>query len=179
MTESSKDKTKRKLIKAMREYKPTYYTSLFFNDYSERMEALPVLSKVRTPLSRLYPDTTFIFYLRTCGALTRKTINVPENKLKGFKIWVHQIQIFTTCKIDEEVVEEVISHINYKHLNINVSQRKIQTLNNSWIDTVSKQGPHRLQDYFNLPRSPRRFNITNKKATKIIIPAQEQYEVNF
>ena len=143
------------------------------------MEALPVLSKIRTPLSRIYPDTTFIFYLRTCGAKTGMTENVPENKLNAPKIWIPQIQIFTTRKVDEEIVEEVISRINYEHLTINVSQRKIETSNNSWIDTVDKQGPHRLQDYFNLSRSPRRFNITNKKATKIVIQEQEEYEVFF
>lgn len=179
MTESSKDKTKRKLIEVMKEYKPTYYTSLFFNDYSERMEALPVLSKVRTPLSRAYQDTTFIFYLRTCGAKTRMTENVPKDKLNVPKIWIPQIQIFTTSKIDEDIVEEVISRINYDHLNINVSQRKIKTLNNSWIDTVNKQGPHKLQEYFNQPRSPRRFNVTNKKAIKIAIQEQEEHEVIF
>jgi len=176
MTESSKDKTKRKLIKAMEQYSPTYYTSLFFNDYSERNEALSVYPKIRTPLSRIYPDITFIFYLRTCGGRTNKIHNVPKNKLNTAKIWIPQIQVFTTDKIDEESVEYVLNRIKYEHLNINVSQQKTKLLNKSWIDTVKKQEPQNLQDYFSLPRSPRRFNITNKKAAELAIKEQEEYE---
>jgi len=173
MTESSKDKTKRNLIKAMKQYRPTYNTSLFFNDYSERIEALSVFSKIRTPLSRIYPDITFIFYLRTCGGRTNRIHNVPKNKLNTAKIWIPQIQVFTTDRIDEGSVEDVLERINYEHLNINVSQQKTKSLNTSWIDTVKKQEPQKLQDYFSLPRSPRRFNITNKKATVLVIQEDE------
>jgi hypothetical protein len=175
MTESSKDKTKRNLIKAMEQYRPTYYTSLFFNDYSQRIESLSVFSKIRTPLSRIYPDITFIFYLRTCGGRTNRIHNVPKNKLNTAKIWIPQIQVFTTDKIDEESVEDILARTNYEHLDINVSQQKTKLLNTSWIRTVKIQEPQNLQDYFSLPRSPRRFNITNKKATELAIKEQEVY----
>jgi hypothetical protein len=178
MTESSKDRTKRKLTKAMKDYNPTYSTSLFFNDYSERIEALSVFKEIRKPLSRKEQGTTFIFYLRTCGAITNKTRNIPD-KYSYPKIRVPQIQIFTTSRIDKELVEEVIESIGYGHLEINVSQRTADMINSTWIDKVKRQEPQGLREYFNLEKPLRRFNITNKKATKIVIPEQEQYEVNF
>lgn len=178
MTESSKDRTKRKLTNAMRDYNPTYSTSLFFNDYSERMEALSVFKEIRKPLSRKEPETTFIFYLRTCGAKSSLTRNIP-NKYKAPRIWVPQIQIFTTYLIDKEQVEKIIESIGYGHLEINVSQQTADMINGTWIAKVKRQEPQALRDYFNLDKPLRRFNITNKKATKIETQKQGEDEAIF
>jgi hypothetical protein len=157
LSETSEDKTNRKLVSIIKQYEPQYTTSLFLTDYDDRKDIIGAFGKIRSPISRITPDITIIWYMRLLFARTSYIENVPIMYSKS-KIQLPMIQLFTAEEVCITSIETILP--KYTDMRFNLRQRKFNQ--EKWVNTVKTQNPHNLQDYFNLPRSPRRFNVTNK-----------------
>lgn len=158
MSESSKDKTRRKLIKVISELNPVYATSLFLTDYLDKGRILDLYSKIRTPIARSHKDTTIIFYLRTCQARKSYIYNTPRFSTSGGLVRMPMIQLFSRNVLDNTWIEECIS----KKLDIAVNVRTKPFNIDSWTKSVKAQAPLNLAKVIGTNKF-RRYNVVNKQ----------------
>lgn len=64
MTESSQDKTKRKLINHIKTIKPTHQTAIFFNDFDDAFQFNNLMQEIKKPVSAAFKSITMIWVLR-------------------------------------------------------------------------------------------------------------------
>lgn len=145
MTESSQDKTKRKLINHIKTLKPTHQTAIFFNNFDEAIEFNDLMQKIKKPVSAAFEQITMIWILRLKYQQRYGTV--------GY------IQILTNAELDLELLNNVLDRYTVEK-QIRTVQREFDY--NNYIDTVNKQKLTNLSNYLGSQRSPRRFAITNR-----------------
>ncbi|EHK9068880.1 hypothetical protein ACVOUJ_004190 [Vibrio vulnificus] len=145
MTESSQDKTKRKLINHIKTIKPTHQTAIFFNDFDDAFQFNNLMQEIKKPVSAAFKSITMIWVLRT--------------KLQYNYGAVGYIQILTSAELDLNLLSKVLSRYTYDS-QVRVVQRPFDR--EKYTDTVSKQRLANLAAYLGSETSPRRYAITNK-----------------
>ncbi|EOW9107398.1 hypothetical protein ACN1S5_003499 [Vibrio cholerae] len=145
MTESSQNKTRRKLVNHIKTIKPTYQTAIFFNDFDNAIEFNNLMQEIKKPVSATFKSITMIWVLRT--------------KFQYNYGAVGYIQILTSAELDLELLNKVLSRYTYNN-QIRVAQRPFDR--EKYADTVSKQRLANLAAYLGSETSPRRYAITNK-----------------
>ncbi|PAR29108.1 hypothetical protein [Vibrio metoecus] len=145
MTESSQDKTKRKLINHIKTIKPTHQTAIFFNDFDNAIEFNNLMQEIKKPVSAAFKSITMIWVLRLKNQFRYGTV--------GY------IQILTSAELDLNLLSKVLSRYTYDS-QVRVAQRPFDR--EKYADTVSKQRLANLAAYLGSKTSPRRYAITNK-----------------
>ncbi|HGE6097210.1 TPA: hypothetical protein ACGG75_003598 [Vibrio cholerae] len=145
MTESSQDKTKRKLINHIKTIKPTHQTAIFYNNFDEAIEFNDLMQKIKKPVSAAFKSITMIWVLRT--------------KLQYNYGAVGYIQILTSAELDLKLLNKVLAKYTYEN-QIKIKQRPFDR--EKYTDTVSRQKLANLAAYLGSETSPRRYAITNK-----------------
>ncbi|RZQ94970.1 hypothetical protein [Vibrio vulnificus] len=145
MTESSQDKTKRKLINHIKIIKPTHQTAIFFNNFDNAIEFNNLMQEIKKPVSAAFKSITMIWVLRLKNQFRYGTV--------GY------IQILTSAELDLNLLSKVLSRYTYDS-QVRVAQRPFDR--EKYTDTVSKQRLANLAAYLGSETSPRRYAITNK-----------------
>ncbi|MFB1095393.1 hypothetical protein ACEWH9_14650 [Vibrio diabolicus] len=145
MTESTSNKTKRKLINHIKSIQPKYQVAIFFNDFDEALYFNDIMQQIKKPVSAAFKHIPMIWVLRTKFQYNYGTV--------GY------IQILTTDKLDLDILDNILSKYTYDN-QVNTKQRPFDY--EKYTDTVAKQKLANLAAYLNSERSPRRYAITNK-----------------
>ncbi|MFM2476410.1 hypothetical protein [Celerinatantimonas sp. MCCC 1A17872] len=149
MSESSVDKTKRKIIDVMHKYQPSYQTSFFF-DHDDALLVPKAFSSIRTPLSEKFSNAVCIWWLRS---------------IKRFGPVQPMFQIFSTAKLDKQVIQIITNRLDgfpeYVLRQRAITPEKLE----SWTEKVKKQKLHDIEKLFGKSKI-KRWSVTNKKAAK-------------
>lgn len=145
MTESSQDKTKRKLLTHIRTLRPTHQVAIFYNDFDDAIEFNDLMQKIKKPVSAAFEQITMIWVLRLKYQQRYGTV--------GY------IQILTTAELDLKLLNKVLARYTFED-QIRTVQREFDY--NKYVDTLNKQKLTNLSHYLGSQRSPRRFAITNR-----------------
>ncbi|WP_407332919.1 hypothetical protein [Enterovibrio sp. 27052020O] len=145
MTESTNNKTKRKLINHIKTIQPTHQVAIFFNNFDEAIEFNVLMQKIKKPVSAAFEQITMIWVLRL--------------KFQRRYGTVGYIQILTNAELDLKLLNKVLDRYTVEK-QVRTVQREFDY--NKYIDTVNKQKLTNLSNYLGSQRSPRRFAITNK-----------------
>ncbi|TKF77161.1 hypothetical protein FCV65_24555 [Vibrio sp. F13] len=145
MTESTRNKTKRKLINHIKSIQPKYQVAIFFNDFDEGLHFNDIMQKIKKPVSAAFNHTTMIWVLRLKYQ--------PNYGAVGY------IQILTTSKLDLDKLDNILNKYTYEN-QVNTKQRPFSY--EEYTDTVAKQKLANLTAYLGSETSPRRYAITNK-----------------
>jgi hypothetical protein len=146
VSESSVDRTKRKIVKAMETYKPTYQTTFVFGDDIDPEYALEAFQKIRKKVSAQFPQITLIWWIRV--------------KLFDGQI-VPMFQLFSTDKLDKAKLNNAINKTEIK-IELPFRQRSWSDgLRIRWCSAIKNQKLHNLPSIYG-KKKIRRFAITNK-----------------
>ncbi|MBE4594585.1 hypothetical protein BOO24_19830 [Vibrio navarrensis] len=145
MTESSQDKTKRKLINHIKTIKPTHQTAIFFNDFDDAFQFNNLMQEIKKPVSAAFKSITMIWVLRLKNQFRYGTV--------GY------IQILTSAELDLKLLNKVLAKYTCEN-QIRTKQRPFDR--EKYTDTVSEQRLANLAAYLGSETSPRRYAITNK-----------------
>ncbi|EHH1182843.1 hypothetical protein WB894_004260 [Vibrio vulnificus] len=145
MTESTLDKTKRKLINHIKNIQPTHQTAIFFNNFDDAIEFNNLVQIIKKPVSAAFKHITMIWVLRLKYQFNYGTV--------GY------IQILTNAELDLKLLNKVLAKYTYDN-QINTKQRPFSY--EKYTDTVAKQKLTNLTAYLGSQTSPRRYAITNK-----------------
>lgn len=146
MSESSIDRTKRKIIQAMEVYQPTYQTTFVFSGDIEPEYALEAFQIIRKKVSAQFPHITLIWWLRV--------------KLLDGCV-VPMFQLFATDKLDKVKLNKAIDKTKIK-VELSFRQRSwSEGLRVRWCSAIKNQKLHNLPSVYGKEKI-RRFAITNK-----------------
>ncbi|MGL1053718.1 hypothetical protein ACSTD8_21475 [Vibrio vulnificus] len=144
MTESARNKTKRKLINNIKDIKPTHQTAIFYNNFDEAIEFNDLMQKIKKPVSAAFKSITMIWVLRLKNQFRYGTV--------GY------IQILTSAELDLKLLNKVLAKYTCEN-QIRTKQRPFSY--EKYTDTVAKQKLANLTAYLGSETSPRRYAITN------------------
>ncbi|HAS8250615.1 TPA: hypothetical protein I7673_22365 [Vibrio vulnificus] len=145
MTESTHNKTKRKLINHIKSIQPKYQVAIFFNDFDDGLYFNDIMQKVKKPVSASFKHIPMIWVLRLKHQFNYGTV--------GY------IQILTTDELDLDKLDNILNKYTYEN-QVNTKQRPFSY--EQYTDTVAKQKLANLAAYLGSETSPRRYAITNK-----------------
>ncbi|MGL0931650.1 hypothetical protein ACSTDZ_21855 [Vibrio vulnificus] len=145
MTESARNKTKRKLINNIKDIKPTHQTAIFFNDFDDAFQFNNLMQEIKKPVSAAFKSITMIWVLRLKNQFRYGTV--------GY------IQILTSAELDLKLLNKVLAKYTCEN-QIRTKQRPFSY--EKYTDTVAKQKLANLTAYLGSETSPRRYAITNK-----------------
>ena len=144
MSESSVEKTKRKLSALILNHAWTHQYSIFYIDNKEGHRLIQDGNKLKKSLKKLYPASPFLVCYRTL-------YRAEYGGLQAYAI------IFSMQKIKDmaEIAENAFS-ASTRHRNRKVSREKLE----STARAIRNQRLHDLEEFFG--RSVRRYSIINK-----------------
>ncbi|HDY7960862.1 TPA: hypothetical protein RQK63_004433 [Vibrio vulnificus] len=145
MTESTHDKTKRKLINHIKIIQPKFQLAIFFNNFDDGIYFNNIMQRIKKPVSAAFKHIPMIWVLRLKHQFNYGTV--------GY------IQILTTDELDLDILDNILSKYTYEN-QVNTKQRPFDF--EQYTETVSKQKLANLAAYLGSERSPRRYAITNK-----------------
>lgn len=150
MSESSTDKTKRKVIAAMETYQPAYQTTFVFDEDMEPEYTLEAFTKIRKKVLGQFPQITLIWWIRVY-------------RFNGQT--VPMFQLFSTDKLDKVKLNNAIERTKIK-IELHYNQRSWTEDNRvRWCSTIRKHKLHNLPAVYGKEKI-RRFAINNKSASR-------------
>ncbi|PKH31496.1 hypothetical protein [Shewanella sp. ALD9] len=150
MSESSTDKTKRKVIAAMETYQPAYQTTFVFDEDMEPEYTLEAFTKIRKKVLGQFPQITLIWWIRVY-------------RYNGQM--VPMFQLFSTDKLDKVKLNNAIERTKIK-IELHYNQRSWTEENRvRWCSTIRKHKLHNLPAVYGKEKI-RRFAINNKSANR-------------
>jgi hypothetical protein len=150
VSESSTDKTKRKVIAAMETYQPAYQTTFVFDEDMEPEYTLEAFTKIRKKVLGQFPQITLIWWIRVY-------------RYNGQT--VPMFQLFSTDKLDKVKLNNAIERTKIK-IELHYNQRSWTEENRvRWCSTIRKHKLHNLPAVYGKEKI-RRFAINNKSASR-------------
>jgi len=150
VSESSTDKTKRKVIAAMETYQPAYQTTFVFDEDMEPEYTLEAFTKIRKKVLGQFPQITLIWWIRVY-------------RFNGQT--VPMFQLFSTDKLDKVKLNNAIERTKIK-IELHYNQRSWTEDNRvRWCSTIRKHKLHNLPAVYGKEKI-RRFAINNKSASR-------------
>lgn len=144
MSESSEEKTKRKLSAFILNHAWTHQYSIFYEDNKEGQRLLQDSNKLKKSLKKRYPDLPFLVCYRT-------KYNAQYGGLQAYAI------IFSTKKIKDMLgIAEGSFSASIRYRNRKASRKRLE----STARAIRNQRLHDLERFFG--RKIRRYSIINK-----------------
>jgi hypothetical protein len=149
VSESSINRTKRNIIKAMETYQPTYQTTFAFSD-AEPEHVLEAFKKIRKKISAQFPQITLIWWIR---------VKLFEGEV------VPMFQLFSTDKLDKVKLNNTIERTKIK-VALPFKQRTWSEARRvRWCSAIKSQKLHNLPVVYGKEKI-KRYAINNKSASK-------------
>ncbi len=145
MTESTRNKTKRKLINHIKIIQPKFQQAIFFNNFDDGVYFNDIMQRIKKPVSAAFKHIPMIWVLRLKHQFNYGTV--------GY------IQILTTDELDLDKLDKILNKYTYEN-QVNTKQRPFSF--EKYTETLSQQELANLAAYLGSERSPRRYAITNK-----------------
>jgi len=166
MSESSTDKTTRKILSAMEEYEWVQQVSIFYLDYNDRFLAAEHKPEITRRLRRMFPNQAFLYRLRLNRAVDANKVYGYEGESNSVSLPYHSF--FTNCRLDRQerldfvVALETVLDCELKHVCTTPSRLRRYL----WLKTLKREKVDDLASYFPSLKSQRRWAFLNKgKAT--------------
>ena len=168
MSETAEEKTRRGFLSA---YKRHYYpmqTSIYLQDYNQRLDALRYYAEIRKRLPRLYPEVGILWRI-VLSEVPYYARQYVQNLPKDTKAILPILVLFTFnglpyAELEDSIKQHLAIKFRGEIVPLFVSQRLVSGWKRSnYIKTITREPPHDLKGYFGLKNSPQRFGILNSK----------------
>tara|TARA_R110001592_G_scaffold112297_6_gene310410 strand:- start:8512 stop:9066 length:555 start_codon:yes stop_codon:yes gene_type:complete len=166
MTESTEQKTRRKFSKLYLKYDWRFKTTVFLQEYEDRLEFLEYARVMRRELPKVFPETAFLWRLILSRA---KTSYFEGYDGKAATTDMPAITLFHYARISREELRDGLEAALAKHSSgaytpLYVKGQSVTTEKyHSYPKTVKNGKPQNLEKYFSLEKCPQRYGIINKK----------------
>ena len=162
MTETSSDKTTRKLISLLREPVWCYQISIFYNNYSDCIHAHNHMQVIKDQLPRSLPEQSFIY--RLCLTCTEATHfdDIKDKAEFGDKVEAAYHTMFTIDKTPPGQLQDDMSR--RLGLDVRVKTMVFDELRRiKYLAALKKNDLHDLKRFFKSDRQIRRYALIGKK----------------
>ena len=157
MSESSEEKTIRKIKSSIIKYQAYNQTSLMIINYEDCSCMFEVFTEIRKAFSAMFADVTLVWWLRLIYVDSAIIEGVDVGKKR---VEVPMIQIHSPTKLDIKRIREFIEKKCIVDLEVRQRLRGEASMNR-WCDSIRRNGLSDLNSYFKVGRI-RRLAITNK-----------------
>jgi len=166
MSESSSDKTTRKIVEAMEQYEWVQQVSIFYWNYEDRFLAPDHKPEITRRLRRMFPEQAFLYRLRINKDVNSSFVHGYDGNSKSVSMAYHSFFTNRSLKRKELLVFTVALEKAFD-CDLRHRSRTVQALKRYlWINTIKREKVEDLTSYFSDMTAQRRWALINKnKAT--------------